>query len=110
MVTVQQIQKGALQFLTNEFVPQYSNINKKVCLGGTGTLFIKAIPNVIEKYRPVLEAADLMKNNLLDIDSVCEAYFPFMGEEKMEFVLPVLGPLVVTRHDFELLIRRIKEA
>ena len=110
MVTVQQIQKGAMQFILNDFAPHYNDTNSKIFLGGTSRLVAAALPNIVEHYRPALEIGGLMRDNLLDIDAVYDAYVAPMGAEKLSFVFPVLGKVNLPKEDFDKLLRYIKEA
>ena len=110
MVTIQQIQKGAMQFIESDFAPHYSDTNSKIFLGGTARLAVAALPNIVEYYRHVLEIGGLLRDNLLDIDAAYDAYIAPMGTEKLSFVLPVLGKIDLPKADFDKLLRYIKEA
>ena len=57
MVTMQQIQQGALKFIMEDFSPNCTDVNSRVALGGTGALAVAALPNdrfMIETDAPYL--------------------------------------------------------
>lgn len=118
MATINQVQKGFVQFVDNHVAGVYSGIEKAIVLGGA-TLIAAGIPNLIKTYadHPFVSALGLYDPNTgtIDVESVYNAFVPHMNGEKIPISLPKigkveLGTIKLGKEEIDCLMRYIKEA
>lgn len=110
MVTMQQIQQGALKFIMEDFSPNCTDVNSRVALGGTGALAVAALPKLADRYKDALELFSVRQGQLYDVDAAYNAYIPMLEGDRLSLTLPIIGKVYLTGEDFDRLIQHIKEA
>jgi hypothetical protein len=110
MVTMQQIQQGALRFLMEDFSPNCADVGSRVAIGGTAALAVSALPKMADIYKDRLELMNVRQGALYDIDAAYNAYVPFLAGDKLPLTLPIVGRIQLSKEDFDKLLKHIKEA
>ena len=112
MVTMQQIQRGLTRFVDNDWLVHYPDFKHRIGFGGLAVLYIDAMPQIMRKLmdNPLVSILDIEQDGQYDIDKLYKAFVARMGGEKLDFNIPIIGSIYVTRDDLERLCKYIKEA
>lgn len=112
MVDIAQIQRGAAKFIDAEFLPHFGDFKSKLIVGGVTALFLEGLPNMLQQYmaHPMVAALNIVHDGKIDIDAVYNAFVPRMGTERLDFTLPVIGKIYMSKEDMDRLYECIKGA
>lgn len=113
MTSINQIQKGFVNFIDAEVAPAFSGWQKAVVAGAAG-LLASNLPNLVKTYgnHPLVAALGICDANAgcVNIDALYDAFVPKMGMEKIPIAIPKIGTIRMGRDEIDTLMMYIKEA
>jgi hypothetical protein len=113
MATIQQVQRGFVNFVDNEVALAFEGWQKTV-VAGTAALLAANLPNLVKVYgsHPMVAALGVYDPaaNSVNIDALYNAFVPKLGAEKIPLSIPKIGTIKLGRDEIDALMRYIKEA
>ena len=113
MATIQQVQRGFVNFVDNEVALAFDGWQKAVVAGAAGLLAAN-LPNLVKVYgsHPMVAAMGVYDPaaNSVNIDALYNAFVPKLGAEKIPLSIPKIGTIKLGRDEIDALMRYIKEA
>ena len=113
MATIQQVQRGFVNFVDNEVAMAFDGWQKAVVAGAAGLLAAN-LPNLVKVYgsHPMVAAMGVYDPaaNSVNIDALYNAFVPKLGAEKIPLSIPKIGTIKLGRDEIDALMRYIKEA
>lgn len=113
MATIQQVQRGFVNFVDNEVALAFDGWQKTVVAGAAGLLAAN-LPNLAKVYgsHPMVAAMGVYDPaaNSVNIDALYNAFVPKLGAEKIPLSIPKIGTIKLGRDEIDALMRYIKEA
>lgn len=111
MVTLQQVQHGLSQFVSNELTSKMTGAQKWI-FGAGAELYIGNIASIFDKLKahPMVSALGVIdEQDQIDIDKLYQVVLKQADQSPMTIDIPMVGAFTFGRADVEALYRYIKE-